>query len=42
MEEDARAITVAAMLEALAYAIEEGEAEDVPACLRMLAEELRR
>ena len=42
MEEDTRAITVAAMLEALAYAIEEGEAKEVPSCLRMLAEELRR
>ena len=42
MEEDAKAVTVAAMLEALAYAIEEGEAKDVPSCLRMLAEELRR
>lgn len=42
MEEDTKAVTVAAMLETLAYAIEDGEAEEVPSCLRMLAEELRR
>ena len=42
MEEDTRAVTVAAMLEMVAYAIEEGEAADVPAVLRMLAEVLRK
>ena len=32
---------VASALEMVAYAIEEGEARDVPAVLRMLAKELR-
>lgn len=42
MEDDTRVIVIAAMLESLAYAIEEGQAEEVPACLRMLAEMLRK
>ena len=41
MEESERAAAVAAALETLAYAVEEGEARDVPIVLRMLAEELR-
>lgn len=45
MEEDTKTtktITVASALEMVAYAIEEGEATDVPAVLRMLAEVLRK
>ena len=42
MDKDERTAAVAAALEMLAYAIEEGEAKDVPSMLRLLAEELRR
>ena len=35
-------IIIAAMLEMIAYAIEEGEDIEVPSCLRMLAEMLRK
>ena len=42
MEDTEKTEAIAAMLDALAYAIEENQAEDVPVCLRMLAEELRR
>lgn len=37
-----RDIIIAAMLEMVAYAIEEGEDVEVPACLRMLAKMLRK
>lgn len=42
MEKQERIAAVASALESLAYAIEEGEAKDVPLVLRMLAEALRR
>jgi len=35
-------IIIAAMLEMIAYAMEEGEDMEVPACLRMLAKMLRK
>ena len=41
MDKNERVIAVASALEMVAYAIEEGEARDVPAVLRMLARELR-
>ena len=36
-EENATDITAAAMLRMIAYAVDEGQGEEVPACLRAIA-----